>query len=708
MARSEKVSYWRGRHATIPSDRISGRILMEEDTGNCFLEFNVYNESTGAWEITREQLTDTRKFNTSGGVYTGPVVLAYHPDEVAEYIDLNRLGWSIPHIAATKQYVDDVSEIVSTHIHDGVSHIGFHDGEVSERDYWNQKVDSETGKSLSTNDFTDAFKTKLENIADEADNVVYQATQTEGYELGTISINGVPYTVYSPYIVDIEGNAETAARLKTPVNIDGIEFNGLGDVKHFGVCSTPGSDYLKTCSITNFQLRTGSSAYVKFVENDEIPEITVLGSGLLETGRVFGEYSEYFPDTIQVDPADQTQIFMEWGGEDSTRPLLYVMTDQQEYIGSWYSIEDFLVKFSGGAFNPETDDSYTSDSITYQRQIVPGRIYFKLFSNEFDIQWKIQIGADSQDYIYLNISDTGDYPVYYQSAPLTRGLLHQGLYQFVFDSTYGYHVSGEFDTDTKYDVATSEESGLMSVEDKVSFDSMKTKLAGIEENANNYTLPEATDVTLGGVILGDNITVNSGTISISSQNVIDALGYQPLDVFTKSTIVNAVGAFVGASQDSDGDYGLVPVPRSETSDHTKFLCGNGSWEDISDIDIESITEPEIDNICSLSIDLNQYFSLESYTDEDIEWTFIGSEEYTLVAGTSYQIDSEFEDWGIAISLKFTPTSNVIFGEDQSGVSLQEVRDYIFIEGLPQSTYTVNVNLIGTYSENIAEGFVKYR
>lgn len=41
----------------------------------------------------------------------------------------------------------------------------------------------------------------------------------------------------------------------------------------------------------------------------------------------------------------------------------------------------------------------------------------------------------------------------------------------------------------------------------------KTKLNGIEDNANNYSLPAATTSTLGGVIVGDSLAVeNNGTV----------------------------------------------------------------------------------------------------------------------------------------------------------------------------------------------------
>lgn len=43
-----------------------------------------------------------------------------------------------------------------------------------------------------------------------------------------------------------------------------------------------------------------------------------------------------------------------------------------------------------------------------------------------------------------------------------------------------------------------------------------------------YTLPNATSSTLGGVKIGNNITVNSGTISLTKDNVTSALGYTPL------------------------------------------------------------------------------------------------------------------------------------------------------------------------------------
>lgn len=43
-------------------------------------------------------------------------------------------------------------------------------------------------------------------------------------------------------------------------------------------------------------------------------------------------------------------------------------------------------------------------------------------------------------------------------------------------------------------------------------------------SSSNYTLPAATSSTLGGVKIGSNITVSSGTISLTKANVTSAFG----------------------------------------------------------------------------------------------------------------------------------------------------------------------------------------
>lgn len=109
---------------------------------------------------------------------------------------------------------------------------------------------------------------------------------------------------------------------------------------------------------------------------------------------------------------------------------------------------------------------------------------------------------------------------------------------------------------------TSSSAGVMSAADK-------TKLDGIAANANNYSLPTASSTTLGGVKTGTNITNNSGIISITKNNVTNALGYTPP---TKDTTYSVM---TGATSSAAGSTGLVPAPSA--GDQAKFFRADGTW-----------------------------------------------------------------------------------------------------------------------------------
>lgn len=79
--------------------------------------------------------------------------------------------------------------------------------------------------------------------------------------------------------------------------------------------------------------------------------------------------------------------------------------------------------------------------------------------------------------------------------------------------------------------ATQSAAGFMSAADK-------KKLDGIAEGANKYSLPTATSSVLGGVKTGANITNSSGVLSVTADNVTDALGYTPPKQDTWRPIVN--------------------------------------------------------------------------------------------------------------------------------------------------------------------------
>lgn len=64
-----------------------------------------------------------------------------------------------------------------------------------------------------------------------------------------------------------------------------------------------------------------------------------------------------------------------------------------------------------------------------------------------------------------------------------------------------------------------------------------------------YTLPTASNTVMGGVKIGSNISVSSGTISITKSNVTSALGYTPPT--SDTTYVNATASAAGLMSSSD-------------------------------------------------------------------------------------------------------------------------------------------------------------
>ena len=141
---------------------------------------------------------------------------------------------------------------------------------------------------------------------------------------------------------------------------------------------------------------------------------------------------------------------------------------------------------------------------------------------------------------------------------------------------------------TTYDNATVDTAGLMSSSDK-------SKLNNIDYNANNYTLPNATTSDKGGVIVGSNINVNNGTISVndgttSTKGVVQLEDSYSSTSTTTAATPNSVKVaydlanteFTGATNNSNGTKGIVPQPL--IADKDKFLKADGTW-DIPENDI---------------------------------------------------------------------------------------------------------------------------
>ena len=82
-------------------------------------------------------------------------------------------------------------------------------------------------------------------------------------------------------------------------------------------------------------------------------------------------------------------------------------------------------------------------------------------------------------------------------------------YQTVFGDAITTALAGKVDKETGKGLSSNDFTDLL-----------KTKLAGIAEGANNYSLPEATADTLGGVKVGANLSIGAdGTLSADAQQI---------------------------------------------------------------------------------------------------------------------------------------------------------------------------------------------
>ena len=113
-----------------------------------------------------------------------------------------------------------------------------------------------------------------------------------------------------------------------------------------------------------------------------------------------------------------------------------------------------------------------------------------------------------------NGQTTGAINCYYQSTTrLTTHIPANNVCQLVYQtvtisgtSYTGWWLLRAYDANTTYSVASTTANGLMSKEDKA-------KLNGIAENANAYTLPTASASELGGVKVGNNLSISDGVLS---------------------------------------------------------------------------------------------------------------------------------------------------------------------------------------------------
>lgn len=114
-----------------------------------------------------------------------------------------------------------------------------------------------------------------------------------------------------------------------------------------------------------------------------------------------------------------------------------------------------------------------------------------------------------------------------------------------------------------------------------------------------YTLPTASSNTLGGVKVGKNITLSSGTISLTSSNVTSALGYTPPSTNTTYSLASTTSNGLMSSTDKSKLNDIASKAQVNIIEEVKV---NGSPLGISDKavditlgDVATISLPDVKN-----------------------------------------------------------------------------------------------------------------
>lgn len=156
-------------------------------------------------------------------------------------------------------------------------------------------------------------------------------------------------------------------------------------------------------------------------------------------------------------------------------------------------------------------------------------------------------------------------------------------------------------------------------------DTYKNKLDGIDNNANNYSLPIAASGTLGGIKVGSGLSINSSTGVLSADvQAVPAASANNAGTMSASDY-SKLAAFGSAS-----DYALK-------TDITSMYKHKGSVSAVANLPTTGQTNGDVYNVTTTGM---------NYVWTGTEWDALG-EIFTIEAMTTTEIDSAFTTAGLS-------------------------------------------------------------
>ena len=115
----------------------------------------------------------------------------------------------------------------------------------------------------------------------------------------------------------------------------------------------------------------------------------------------------------------------------------------------------------------------------------------------------------------------------------------------------------------------------------------KNKLSGIEENANNYSLPIASSTVLGGIKIGNGLSIDSNGVLSSNGESSDLSNYQTK---TDNTLTTTDKTIVGAINELD-----IESIKTEDFEDNSVIVNNNLTSRVSALEIESIKAEDFED-----------------------------------------------------------------------------------------------------------------
>ncbi len=211
-------------------------------------------------------------------------------------------------------------------------------------------------------------------------------------------------------------------------------------------------------------------------------------------------------------------------------------------------------------------------------------------------------------------------------------------------------------------------------------DTYKNKLDGIEEGANNYTLPTASAETLGGIKVGAGLAINDGVLSATGGGTADSVDWS--NVQNKPTTISGYGitdASVSGQVVTIGSNSVtVPTNNNE-------LTNGAGYQTASDVS-SAITSATSDLVSTSAMTS----AISTATSDMATQTYVTEQIANINKKQVVTSTSEMTD------------SNTIYLIANSGSGNNIYDEYIVINGTPEKIGTTEVDLTNYLQETDLE------